>query len=63
MVERFKHNYAIGKFKSGKIYNIDLNASYNIAARYIAFVLKLANISGKLPVSQSTTGKPRSRVS
>jgi IS605 OrfB family transposase len=63
MVERFKNNYAIGKFKSGKIYNIDLSASYNIAARYIAFVLKLANIKGKLPVSQSTTGKPRSRVS
>ena len=27
-------NYSICKFKSGKIYNCDLNATYNIAAKY-----------------------------
>ena len=27
-------SYSICKFKSGKVYNCDLNASYNIGARY-----------------------------
>ena len=31
--------YSICKFKSGKIYNCDLNASYNIGARY--FIRKI----------------------
>ena len=30
-----KHNYSVCVFKTGKVYNCDLNASYNIAARYI----------------------------
>ena len=33
-VERDNDNYSICKFASGKIYNCDLSASYNIAARY-----------------------------
>ena len=33
-VERDNNNYSICKFVSGKIYNCDLSASYNIAARY-----------------------------
>ena len=33
-VERDNDNYSICKFISGKIYNCDLSASYNIAARY-----------------------------
>lgn len=34
LVERDNDNYSICKFVSGKIYNCDLSASYNIAARY-----------------------------
>lgn len=33
-VERDNDNYSICKFVNGKIYNCDLSASYNIAARY-----------------------------
>ena len=33
-VKRDNDNYSICKFASGKIYNCDLSASYNIAARY-----------------------------
>ena len=34
LVERDHDNYSICKFVSGKTYNCDLSASYNIAARY-----------------------------
>ena len=34
LVERDNDNYSICKFVSGKVYNCDLSASYNIAARY-----------------------------
>ena len=34
LVERDNDNHSICKFVSGKIYNCDLSASYNIAARY-----------------------------
>lgn len=43
--------------------NLDLSASYNIAARHIAHKLKLATKGGKLLVSQSSDSKPRSWVS
>lgn len=33
-VVRDKRNYSVCTFKTGKIYNCDLNASYNIGARY-----------------------------
>ncbi len=53
-VKRDKNNYALGTFSSSnKRYSIDLSASYNIAARYIAHKLKLATKHGKLLVSQS----------
>ena len=32
--EKTNNNYSICEFQSGKIYNCDLNASYNIGARY-----------------------------
>lgn len=55
-VERDEHNYSICKFKSGKIYNCDLSASYNIGARYfIRELLKplpatvVSDIGAKVP--------------
>ncbi len=62
-VKRDKDNYALGSFATGKRYAIDLSASYNIAARHIAYKLKLATKYGKLLVSQSSDSKPRSWVS
>ena len=62
-VKRDKDNYALGTFSTGKRYAIDLSASYNIAARYIAHKLKLATKGGKLLVSQSSDSKPRSWAS
>lgn len=34
IVKRSKDNFSICKFQTGKVYNCDLNASYNIGARY-----------------------------
>ncbi|MEM8830781.1 MAG: transposase [Cyanobacteria bacterium P01_G01_bin.19] len=62
-VKRDKDNYALGSFSTGKRYAIDLSASYNIAAKYIAHKLKLATKGGKLLVSQSSDSKPRSWAS
>ena len=62
-IKRDKDNYALGTFATGKRYAIDLSASYNIAARYIAHKLKLATKGGKLLVSQSSDSKPRSWAS
>lgn len=62
-VKRDKNNYALGTFSTGKRYAIDLSASYNIAARYIAHKLKLATKGGKLLVSESSDSKPRSWAS
>lgn len=62
-VKRDKDNYALGTFATGKRYAIDLSASYNIAARYIAHKLKLASKNGKLLVSQRSDSKPRSWAS
>lgn len=62
-VKRNKRNYAISKFQTGKIYSADLSASYNIAARYIAYKLKLASKGGKLFSSKSSGNKPGSWVS
>ncbi len=33
-VRRSKHNYSLARFSTGKQYNADLNAAYNIGARY-----------------------------
>lgn len=61
-VKRDRRNYAISRFQTGKIYSADLSASYNIAARHIAYKLKLAELGGKLLSVQSSGSKPRSRV-
>ncbi|MBQ6520243.1 MAG: transposase [Anaerolineaceae bacterium] len=45
-VERnYNGNYSVCKFKTGKIYNCDLSASYNIGARY--FIRELQKITLK----------------
>ncbi|MEM7590983.1 MAG: transposase [Cyanobacteria bacterium P01_A01_bin.83] len=62
-VKRDQDNYALGTFATGKRYAIDLSASYNITARYIAFKLKLATKHGKLLASKNSGSKPRSWVS
>ena len=59
-VKRDRGNYSMGTFQTSKRYAVDLSASYNIAARYIAIKLKLASKSGKLLFSQSSESKPRS---
>ena len=38
-------NYSVCKFKTGKIYNCDLSASYNIGARY--FIREICRITSK----------------
>ena len=49
----------LATFASGKRYNCDLNASYNIAARYWAWKLKLTRRKdGQLPEDRSSLGKP-----
>ena len=62
-VKRDKDNYALGTFSTNKRYSIDLSASYNIAARYIAYKLKLATKYGKLLASKNSGSKPGSWVS
>jgi IS605 OrfB family transposase len=59
-LQRSKANYALATFQSGKRFNCDLNGSYNIAARYWAYKLKLAYRNGRqLPSSKSSGGKSR----
>lgn len=62
-VKRDRDNYALGTFSTNKRYSIDLNASYNISARYIAYKLKLATKYGKLLASKNSGSKPRSWAS
>lgn len=40
-LKRSSKNYSVAKFKTGKIYNCDLSAAANIAARYWGYKLKL----------------------
>lgn len=62
-VKRDKANAALATFASGKRYNADLNASYNIAARYWAWRLQLTRRKdGQLPAGRSPAGKPRMPV-
>lgn len=51
-VERnINHNYSLCKFQTGKIYNCDLNASYNIGARYfIREILREMSVTTRLSV-------------
>jgi hypothetical protein len=52
-VERgIDHNHSICRFTTGKIYNCDLNASYNIGARYyIREILKTLPATAGLDIS------------
>ncbi|HAA29134.1 MAG TPA: transposase [Cyanobacteria bacterium UBA8553] len=74
-VSRDKSNYSNATFKTGKQYNCDLSASYNIAARYWAYKLKLTRrkdgrlLDGKsssnkqrMPVTLSLLWEPRSSI-
>ncbi len=57
-VQRDGRNYALAKFPNQKKYNADLGASYNIAARYWCWKLKLAYRNGR----QLSSGKsPRDK--
>lgn len=58
-LRRDSKNYALAKFKSGKQYNCDLSASYNIAARFwIKQKLTRRNRSGSVP-NKSPRTEPR----
>ncbi len=59
-VSRDKDQYELATFKTGKIYNADLSASYNIGARYWAWKLKLTHRKdGQLPDDKNSPRKPR----
>lgn len=59
-LKRDPKQYELATFTTGKRYNCDLNASYNIAARYWAWKLKLTRRKdGQLPEDRSSPGKPR----
>lgn len=56
LVKRDSKQYELCTFKSGKQYNTDLNASYNIAARYWAHKLKLTRRNdGQVQRGKSST--------
>lgn len=62
-LKRDKEQYELATFASGKRYNADLNASYNIGARYWAWKLKLTRRKdGQLSGGKSSPGKPRMPV-
>lgn len=50
-------NYSLCKFTSGKMYNCDLNASYNIGARYFIrkMIYKTPELADKVPVASRRT--------
>lgn len=52
-----KPNYSLCKFTSGKMYNCDLNASYNIGARYFIrkMIYKTPELADKVPVASRRT--------
>lgn len=59
-IKRNPKQHELATFASGKQYNADLNASYNIGARYWAWKLKLTHRKdGQLPADKSSAGKPR----
>ena len=50
--EDINKNYNICRFSTGKVYNCDLNASYNIGARYfIREILKTLSVTTGLDIS------------
>ena len=59
-IKRSKSNYSRATFASGKQYNADLSAAYNIAARYIAYKLKLTRRNdGQMSGGKSSPGLQR----
>ena len=59
-VKRSQTNYADAMFSTGKQYSADLNGSYNIGARFWAYLLKLAYRNGRqLSRGKSTPSKQR----
>jgi IS605 OrfB family transposase len=61
-VKRNKNNYSLCMFPSGKQYNADLSASYNIGARYWYSVLIGDKYFSRVFVSQSSTNTLRTPV-
>lgn len=60
LLKRDPKQYELATFSTGKRYNCDLNASYNIGARYWAMKLKLTcRNDGQLPAGQSPAVKTR----
>ena len=51
-VERSKDNFSICRFQTGKMYNCDLNASYNIGSRYfVREIIKTLPVTTGLDIS------------
>lgn len=62
-LKRHEKNQALAGFQTGKEYNCDLSASYNIAARYWHKWLKLSSRNGsEVWISKSSNHTPRTPV-
>ncbi|MEO1402801.1 MAG: IS200/IS605 family accessory protein TnpB-related protein [Cyanobacteria bacterium J06635_1] len=62
-VKRSSKQYELAVFANGKQYNCDLSASYNIAARYWAYKLKLTRRKdGQVAKGRSSRATPRMPV-
>lgn len=61
-VRRSKINYTLAKFTSGKQYNADLSASYNIASRYWYCVMRGDTTFSRVFVDGSSTNKSRTPI-
>lgn len=61
-VKRDKNNRALATFANGKRYNADLNASYNIGARFFARVLGLSAGNGKAGAAGKSSRAIQPRV-
>ena len=60
LLKRSNKKYSIAQFQTGKVYNCDLSAASNIAARYWAYKLKLTcRKDGQLPKGKRPVGKSR----
>lgn len=61
-VRRDQTNYSLCRFKTGKKYHSDLNASYNIAARYWYAVIMGDNCYSRVFDSKSSDGTSRTPI-
>jgi IS605 OrfB family transposase len=61
-VRRSKINYSLARFKTGKQYNCDLSASYNIGARYWYAVIEGDKDFSRVYEGKSSSGKLRTPV-